>query len=155
MKKSDSKQLSLATTSNLGQAPRHQRGFSLIEILVAFMILAMSLTVIFRIFSGGLRNVALSEDYARAVLVAQSQLSVSGISEPLQPGLSSGEWDGRFRWQRLVEPYRPWQQDKQLVATLTAYRVTVKVSWQHAGGTRQIRLSSVRLKQIKRMETPG
>jgi len=111
MKKSDSKQLSLATTSNLGQAPRHQRGFSLIEILVAFMILAMSLTVIFRIFSGGLRNVALSEDYARAVLVAQSQLSVSGISAPLQPGLTSGEWGERFRWQRLVEHYRPWQQD--------------------------------------------
>jgi len=36
-----------------------------------------------------------------------------------------------------------------------AYRVTVNVSWQHAGGTRRVRLSSVRLKQIKRMETPG
>jgi len=61
---------------------KHQQGFSLIEILVAFVILAMSLTVIFRIFSGGLRNVALSEDYAQAVLVAESQLSAIGVSEP-------------------------------------------------------------------------
>ena len=51
---------------------RHQQGFSLIEILVAFMILAMSLTVIFRIFSSGTRNVALSEDYAQAVLVTEA-----------------------------------------------------------------------------------
>ena len=97
------------------RANRHQRGFSLIEILVAFMILAMSLTVIYRIFSGGLRNVALSEDYARAVLVAESQLAAIGISEPLVRGVSSGEWGERFRWQRVVEQYQPWQQNKELV----------------------------------------
>jgi len=134
---------------------RPQQGFSLIEILVAFMILALSLTVIFRIFSGGLRNVALSEDYARAVLIAQSQLSVIGVSEPLQPGLTSGEWGERFRWQRMVEHYLPWQQDKEMVATVKAYRVTVNVYWQHAGGTRQIRLSSVRLKQTESTKRPG
>ncbi|MGB5601452.1 MAG: type II secretion system protein [Gammaproteobacteria bacterium] len=130
---------------------RRQRGFSLIEILVAFMILAMSLTVIFRIFSGGLRNVALSEDYARAVLVAEAQLSAIGISEPLEQGVSSGEWGKRFRWERVIENYQPWeQQDKQLSARVLAYQVTVNVDWEHAGRSRQISLRSVRLKPVGR-----
>ena len=132
------------------RASRHQRGFSLIEILVAFMILAMSLTVIFRIFSGGLRNVALSEDYAQAVLVAESQLSAIGVSEPLERGVTSGEWNERFRWQRMVEHYQPWAQEKELAAPLLAYLVTVNVDWEHAGRNRQISLSSVRLKQVER-----
>lgn len=132
-----------------------QRGFTLIEILVAFMILALSLTVIFRIFSGGLRNVALSEDYARAVLVAESKLSAIGVSEPLEAGVTSGEWNARFRWERVVEDYLPWEQDKELAAPLLAYRVTVNVDWEHAGRTRQITLSSVRLKQAERKERQG
>lgn len=130
------------------RANQHQQGFSLIEILVAFMILAMSLTVIYRIFSGGLRNVALSEDYARAVLVAESQLAAIGISEPLVRGVSAGEWGERFRWQQVVEPYQPWQQHKELSTQLLAYRITVSVDWEHAGSSRQVSLSSVRLKPV-------
>jgi general secretion pathway protein I len=136
-------------------ASRHQRGFTLIEILVAFMILALSLTVIFRIFSGGLRNVALSGDYARAVLVAESQLSEISVSEPLERGVTSGEWDARFRWERVVEHYLPWEEGKELAAPLLAYRVTVNVDWEHAGRTRQITLRSVRLKKVARTDGQG
>ena len=134
---------------------RQQQGFSPIEILVAFMILAMSLTVIFRIFSGGLRNVALSEDYARAVLVAESQLAAIGVSEPLVRGVTLGEWDERFHWQRVIDDYSPWEQDRELSAQVLAYRVTVNVGWEHAGQARQISLSSVRLKQPEKQGTRG
>jgi general secretion pathway protein I len=130
------------------QASR-QRGFSLIEILVAFVILAMSLSVIFRIFSGGLRNVALSEDYARAVLVAESQLAAVGVSEPLVRGVTTGEWDQRFRWQRVIEQYLPWEQGKELPASLQAFQVSVNVDWEHAGRQREITLNSVRLKPVE------
>lgn len=123
-----------------------QQGFSLIEILVAFMILAMALTVIFRIFSGGLRNVSLSQDYALAEMVAESQLSVAGISEPLEAGTTTGVWDERFRWERDIKSYQPWETSKELNASVKAYWVTVKVSWQHSKGDSQISLSSVRLK---------
>ena len=133
----------------------HQQGFSLIEILVAFMILAMSLAVIFRIFSGGMRNVALSEDYAQAMLVAQSQLSTVGVSEPLERGVTAGEWDSRFRWEREVESYLPWEEDKELTTPILAYRVTVNVDWEHAGRSREISLSSVRLKQAGRTSGRG
>ena len=134
---------------------RHQRGFSLIEILVAFMILAMSLTVVYRIFSSGLRNVALAEDYAEAVLVAEAQLSAIGISEPLQRGVTVGVWDERFRWRRIVDEYVPWEQPRELTTELLAYRVTVSVDWEHAGRNRQVTLSSVRLKHPENTGSRG
>jgi general secretion pathway protein I len=136
-------------------AKHPQRGFTLIEVLVAFMILAISLSVIFRIFSGGLRNVTISEDYARAMLLAEAQLATAGVSEPLLDGVTAGEWDTRFHWQRVIEPYRPWEEDKALAAPVQAYRVTIRVDWDDAGRKRQVTLSSIRLKHPERTGGQG
>jgi prepilin-type N-terminal cleavage/methylation domain-containing protein len=54
-------------------APR-EHGFSLLEVLVAFVILSLVATALFRLFSGALNNASASEDYSRAVLVAESAL---------------------------------------------------------------------------------
>ena len=62
---------------------RRSRGYTLVEVLVAFVIMAMALTVLLRIFSGGVRNVALSSDYAKAVLIAESRLATAGIDDTL------------------------------------------------------------------------
>jgi general secretion pathway protein I len=145
----------MPASPSIPPAARRQRGFSLIEVLVAFMILAMSLTVIFRIFSGGLRNISLSQDYARAALVASSQLSVAGISEPLEAGVTAGEWGERYQWERVIEHYDPWPESRKLLVPLRAYRVTVKVSWQHAGGNSQISLSSLRLQPEQPVQRKG
>ena len=92
------------------------QGFTLIEVLVAFMILALSLSVLFRIFSGGLNNVAVAGDYAQAVLVAESQLAVVSRSEPLVAGQTYGESGERFRWRRIIEDYMPWEDEAALPA---------------------------------------
>ena len=85
---------------------RASAGFSLIEVLVAFVILALTLSVIMRIFSGGLRNVALAEDYSRAALLAESRLAELSV-QPLE-GEAGGEFDGKYRWRSTV---RPWVDD--------------------------------------------
>ena len=51
------------------------RGFSMLEVLVAFVILALVGTALFRLFSGALNNASAADDYSRAVLVAESVLA--------------------------------------------------------------------------------
>ena len=124
-----------------------QQGFTLIEVLVAFMILTLSLSVLFRIFSGGLTNVAVAGDYAQAVLLAESQLAIVGRSEPLLVGQTYGKSGERFRWRRTIASYLPWEDDTALTMPVSGYRVSVEVSWTRNGRDRQIILNSLRVQK--------
>jgi general secretion pathway protein I len=128
-------------------ARRTTRGFTLIEVLVAFMILTLSLSVLFRIFSGGLSNVAVAGDYAQAVLLAESQLAAAGRSEPLAVGQSYGESGDRFRWRRTVESYIPWEDETSVTLPVSGYHVTVEVSWTRNGRDQRIILNSLRVQK--------
>jgi len=124
---------------------RRNSGYTLIEVLVAFMILALALTVLLRIFAGGVRNVSVSSEYARAVLIAESHLAAAGIDGLLSPGESSGIEDGSYEWTRTVHEYTPSPDYKASVRNVPAYYVTVSVQWPHGDGTRSIDISTVRL----------
>lgn len=63
-----------------------QRGFSLLEVLVAFAILSIALGVLLQIFATGMRNVGLSEEYSQAALYAESILAAYGREAPLAEG---------------------------------------------------------------------
>ncbi len=126
--------------------PRQRsRGYSLIEVLVAFMIMALALTVLLRIFSGGVRNVAVSSDYAQAVLIAESRLATAGIDDTLAPGETDGVENGRFHWSRVVTEYEPAFDYRSAVRGLRAYRVEVSVTWPNGDKERRIALSTVKL----------
>ena len=123
-----------------------QRGFSLLEVLVAFVILTTALAVLFRIFSGGLNNLSVSGDYNQAILLAQSKLAGVGVEEPLQTGETYGEWEaGDFRWRQLVESYNPWEEEKLLSMPLVGYLVTLEVSWGERDRERRFTLKTMRL----------
>ena len=124
---------------------RRNSGYTLVEVLVAFVILALALTVLLRIFSGGVRNVSVSSEYARAVLIAESRLASAGIGSVLSPGETSGIEDERFEWTQTVREYSPSFDYKASVQEVPAYYVTVSVQWSHATGTRSIDLSTIRL----------
>ena len=123
------------------RSDRRLQGYTLIEVLVAMMILAMSLTVLFRIFSTGLLNVEVSADYARAVIVAETQLAAAGLRQ----GKAEGAVDEQFYWLRTVETYVPTGQSADQEMPVSAFLVTVAVEWEHRGRTRQVSLNSVRL----------
>jgi general secretion pathway protein I len=123
-----------------------QSGYTLIEVLVAFMILAMALTVLMRIFSGGLRNVSVSSDYATATLIAESRLAATGIDVPLTPGRTSGTEGERFEWTVTVQDYEPWPGYRAATRGVDAFRVNVRVEWPHGDNTRSVGLSTIRLR---------
>src|SRR5205085_6726671 len=89
-------------------APRRQRGFSLLEVLVAFVIVSLVAVALFGMFGGALRNGSSAEEWTRALLVAESRLATASTVTPLRESTEQGsEADGRIRWQTEVKAYAP------------------------------------------------
>lgn len=127
--------------------PRSQRGYTLIEVIVAFAVLALGLTLLLGTLSGSTRQIRYSSDAGRAALHAQSLLAQFGVGEVLQPGRREGELeDGRYRWTLDVQPYRPAAQARQPVGLSEPQLMflVLTVRWGDAPRER-LRLQSLRL----------
>jgi len=123
----------------------HNKGYTLIEVLVAMTILSMSLTVLFRIFSTGLLNVDVSAHYARAIIVAEARLAGTGLEFELRQGETEGVVNEQFYWRRTIEPYLQPGRSTDQDLPVTPFLVTVQVEWEHRGRIRQVSLNSIRL----------
>ena len=124
--------------------PRHrQDGFSLLEVLVAFSILALTLGVLMQVFSQALGTTVLSGAYSRAAALAEARLDAVGVDIPLQPGTYSGEPEDGMEWQVAIAPYDLGQTGWQ--APLQPYMVTATAGWEESGRRREVTLSTIRL----------
>lgn len=82
-------------------------GFTLLEVIIAFALLALALTLLLGSLSGGARQIRHADHASRAALHAQSLLAQVGVGEILQPGRSEGTFSGDdYRWTLQVSPYR-------------------------------------------------
>jgi general secretion pathway protein I len=124
-----------------------QRGFSLLEILIAFSILALSLGILLKIFSAGVNTALVAEDYTAAVQIAESLMAKTGVETPLQPGQSSGLENEKYHWLVEVSPFEfnPENVDPTAI-TAMLYKVTVVVNWgDDNANDRQVELSTLKL----------
>lgn len=93
--------------SRIPAAPAARRGYTLVEVIVAFGVLALGLVLLLGTLSGATRQVRNADEAGRAALHAQSLLDQVGVGEALQPGRRDGEFeDGHFRWTLDVQPFR-------------------------------------------------
>jgi general secretion pathway protein I len=82
-----------------------QQGFSLLEILIAFSILALSLGILLKIFSGGVNTAVVAEDYTIAVQIAESLIAKTGSEIPLKDHQSSGDENKKYHWSLSISPF--------------------------------------------------
>ncbi|MGZ9033159.1 MAG: PulJ/GspJ family protein [Rhodospirillales bacterium] len=117
-------------------------GFTLLEVLVAFTILALMLTVLLRIFSDGFRGMTAADVHAAAALHAQAALASVGAEIPLAVGDWSGEHEDGFRWRVSIDLY----DEPTMVAPLRSFLVyRILVSAEHGSGSGTVTLSSLRI----------
>ncbi|WP_065755997.1 type IV pilus modification PilV family protein [Bradyrhizobium paxllaeri] len=83
-----------------------ERGFALLEILVAFVILALGLGAISTGVVVAMRSDARTQVNRTALRVAQSRLEAAGVSEMLVPGTREGLVANKFRWRQTVTEVR-------------------------------------------------
>ena len=129
-------------------------GFTLIEVLTAMMILAISLVTILQLFSGGLRSAAISGAYTRAVLHAREKMAELLLYDEMRGMSLEGSFGDGYAWQARIQylnpepeaetgaggaavspPEPPWPLD--------LFDVTVEVTWTEAARERRFSLQTV------------
>lgn len=88
-----------------GSKSGRQGGFTLLEVMVAFVIFALVFATTLQILSGSMRNVKRSAEYTQAALWAQSRMAAVGIDPPLESGQYQGEFDDVYSWELEILPY--------------------------------------------------
>jgi general secretion pathway protein I len=116
-------------------APTRQRGFTLIEIVVAFAILALGLGIAMQIAAGAMRNARQAAIRTDAALYAQSLLDTVGVGERLEEGSSSGEFGEQFRWTLRADPYEIESESPIApgMSPVQLYRLQLDVTWETHG----------------------
>jgi general secretion pathway protein I len=121
---------------------RHARGFTLIEVVVAFAILALALGALYGSFGGALRRSGTASQYELAQLRAASLLAEFRGSGGLLPAPRSGrDPDTGFDWRIVAKPYPA---EVAATSAWTTEAVEVVVSWD-PNGKRRVVLHGVEL----------
>ncbi len=124
-----------------------ERGFTLLEVMVAFIIAALALGALTQGASAGLQSARVAAHYQEALSRARSRMAA--LETSLQPGEQRGDDGGGFTWRVLVQPRatagapRPNDPPRPGRAVLCA--VLVEIAWRMDGGSRTVSLTSQRL----------
>lgn len=119
--------------------PRRERGFALLETLVAVGVIAMVMGMTFRTVSANAQAARMMADRRAAVLIAQSALeAASGSASDVS--LERGGRERGLRWEVTVEPYGGEARD----SGVPLQRVTVTVE-SEASRRPLVRLGTLRL----------
>ncbi len=122
-----------------------QSGFSLIEVLVAFVVMGLVVGTLLQLFGSSMQSVALSDEYSFAIQVAESRLAAVGNDIEVKEGSVSGEEKGSgYRWDVRMEPIEFSDKLKEIPIPLQMYRVEVVVTWKSGDKPREFHLSSLR-----------
>jgi general secretion pathway protein I len=130
---------------------RTERGFTLLEVLVAFAIAALALTLLFRAASSGLVSVRTAGRYEEAVARARSHLASAGHDVALVIGQSEGDDGGGYSWHLNVTPIATGQTATGGALQIAGppppvlYAIVVAISWHDTGKDRQVVLRSERM----------
>ncbi|MCE9521369.1 MAG: prepilin-type N-terminal cleavage/methylation domain-containing protein [Alphaproteobacteria bacterium] len=106
-----------------------ERGFTLVETLVAFAILAVVLVALYDAMGTSFRTFHAAAEVNEAVLIAQSQLDRIVALKRL-PDETQGKVDGTpFQWRLDIRPQSEAQEKQQANSPLSAVTVRLDVTW--------------------------
>jgi general secretion pathway protein I len=141
---------------------RHAGGFTLLEVLVAFVIAALALGVMFQVSGEALTASQRAARYQEAVVRARSHLAMVTNGGSLMPGNWDGDDGGGYRWHIHIVPIAgaagvgapapPVSPSAGVpsgrpVPLVVLYAVSVWVSWTEGDRTREVRLDTEQIGQ--------
>ena len=145
-----------------GNRASANRGFTLLEVLLAFVILGAATGLLVAMLSNGLRQIRQAQDETEATLYAQSLLDQIGVLEAIVPVRRQGEFDrGRYRYDLEVTEFRdpmPAPEPPIPVAINEGapklYRVALAVRWGTGQPSQQLRFVTLRARTPQLAQGP-
>jgi general secretion pathway protein I len=120
------------------------RGFSLLEVIVALAIMAIGYMTVFNLFSVSIKSLGMSDQYQRAVNLANSKLSeIEMLNYEIENTSGTFKDEENFEWRVNIEPYESSLNDPDENINLS--KITLKVLWQDNQKTRNVELVTLKL----------
>jgi general secretion pathway protein I len=142
------KLLKLRSHGNV-QSPQASRGFTLLEVMLAFVIFALSFATVLEIMAGSMRSVRRASDDTQVALFAQSIVDLVGTEIPIEEGQFSGTGLDRYQWQLGIYPYASGGDDigTQELAEMSGvelYKVDLDIDWETGRNQRSLHFTTIR-----------
>jgi len=121
----------------------NEKGFTLLEIIVALTILATAILALVSMFSGGLNLASQSDRYLNGVFLAQqkfSQLELEDFKSEALEGVFENQ--DVYRWQLEVLPYDSALNNED--ARINIQKISLRVFWEDKGLEKEVRLISLK-----------
>jgi len=125
------------------------RGFTLLELLLAFVVFALSFATVLEILSGSMRNTVRAREYTEAALTAQSVMDQVGLEIPLLAGTSMAGEAGEYHWEIELFDYvdtgeNPYSVELAELTGIELLQIELLVSWGEPPREQSSRFSTVK-----------
>ncbi len=125
---------------------RHAYGFSLLEVIAAILLLAITFAALMEVAGGSIRLSQNAAEHSQAALWARTLLDTRFALDPIQPGVSEGHFDDRYRWRLQVTPWQaPGVTPAANATAMQMFRLDLDVSWGSAPFEHTARFSTLRI----------
>jgi general secretion pathway protein I len=128
---------------------RHQRGFTLLEVIVALIIAGLAAVALMQSAGTGLRTTRTASMVDQAIVRARSRLTAATHGSRLIPGDTNGDDGGGFRWRLRIVPVagaavRPLIVGPRAASSVpvTLYGISVWIAWNEGGREHAVRLDT-------------
>ena len=107
--------------------PDRQRGFTLLEVLLAFVVFALTFAMVLEIVAASTRSTVRARDYSEAALLAQSLSERLGNELPIEAGSYGGETSDGIAWVIEISDFEGLADDPR--TTELAEEIGTRLYW--------------------------